>query len=346
MKKLMVILLLLPLIAVSANAESIVLPALPEQAQQYMPAENESFAEGIGHIVSVAISKLTPDFAEGCRLGIILFTIGLAAALVAAWNGTGKKICGLVCVIASTALLIGGSHSLITLGVETVCQLDDYSKLLLPTMTSVLASTGAITKSAMLYAGCTIFSTLLATAVKSVFVPMLYMYLAVCVADRVMGDAVFASIKKFMKWLMTWLLKLILYVFTGYIAISGIVTGSADAISIKATKVTLSGMIPVVGGILSDASEAILVSASVLKNSVGIYGMYAFFAICIGPVIKILIHTAILKTAGALAGMFSLPEHIGIIEDFSQAMSLLLAATGANCLLLLISTVSFIQGVS
>ena len=105
-------------------------------------------------------------------------------------------------------------------------------------------------------------------------------------------------------------------------------------------------MIPVVGGIISDASEAILVSASVLKNSIGIYGMYAFFAICIGPVLKILVHSVVLKIAGSLAGMFSLPEHLGIIDDFSQAMSLLLAATGANCLLLLISTVSFIQGVT
>ena len=346
MKKFVMLLLLLPMLVATVHAEAISLPPLPGDAQQYMPQENETLGEGIAYIVTVVVSKLAPDLAEACRLGLILIGMGLATTLIAAYSGPGRKMCGLVCVIASTVLLLGNSRSLITNGINTVSQLDDYSKLLLPAMTTALASTGAVSKSAMLYAGCTIFSAILTSAIKSAFLPMIYMYLAVCVADRAIGDAVFGSIKKLLKWLITWLLKLILYVFTGYIAVSGIITGSADAISLKATKITVSGMIPVVGGIISDASEAILVGASVLKNSIGIYGLYAFFAICIGPILKIMIHAGILKVTGALTTMFSLKEHAGIIEDFSQAMSLLLAATGANCLLLLISTVSFIKGVS
>lgn len=346
MKKILIILVLLPILLVTVHAEAVEPPALPGKVQEYMPEEHESLGEGIAYIVTVAISKLMPDLAEGCRLGFILLAMGIAVTLVAAYSDMTKKICGLVCVLSTSVLLLSSSQSLITLGIDTVVQLDDYSKLLLPAMTTALASTGAVSKSAMLYAGCTIFSTLLTSAIKTVFLPMIYMYLAVCIADRAIGDAVFSNIKKLLKWLMSWLLKLILYVFTGYIAVSGVVTGSADAISLKATKITLSGMIPVVGGIISDASEAILVGASVLKNSIGVYGILAFFAICIGPVMKILVHSAILKVTGALTGMFSLQEHTGIIEDFSQAMSLLLAATGANCLLLLIASVSFIKGVT
>ena len=39
--------------------------------------------------------------------------------------------------------------------------------------------------------------------------------------------------------------------FVGYLTLSGVIAGSADAMTIKATKFAISGTIPVVGGILS-----------------------------------------------------------------------------------------------
>lgn len=346
MKKLPVILILIALLAVPVHGEAIEAPRVGGNAQQYMPEDTQSFAEGFFYIVSVAISKSLPDLADACRIGLILLAMGLITTLISTFSGPGRQLCGLVCVISTGTILIGSSQSLIGLGIQTVEELDDYGKLLLPVLTTALASTGAVSKSAVLFAGCSIFSALLTSAITALFVPMLYVYLALSIADRSVCNCVFSNIKKFIKWLMTWLLKLILYIFTGYVAVSGIISGSADAVTIKATKITLSGMIPVVGGIISDASEAILVSASLMKNTAGIYGIYAFLAICIGPILRILAHSVILKVSGTLTGMFSIKEQSDIIEDFSQGMSMLMAATGTCCLLLLISTVSFIKGVN
>jgi hypothetical protein len=43
--------------------------------------------------------------------------------------------------------------------------------------------------------------------------------------------------------------------------------------------------------------------------------------------------------------MFGSKDSIGIAEDFSVAMSFLLAATGAICFIHMISTVCFMKGV-
>ena len=345
MKRLLILLFIVSAIILPVHADEIEIPEAPSSAQEYMPHSDETFAQGLAYIFLTAISNLLPDVAEGIRGGLLLICASLATALISSLNSPVKRASELVAVLFSATILLNCTHSLIRLGIETIEQLDEYGKILLPVMTTVMASSGGVTSSAALYGGTTIFSTVLTTVIRRVFIPLLYIYLALCVADRALGANILASFKKFIKWLMTWLLKLILYVFTGYIAVTGVVSGSADAVSLKATKLTVSGMIPVVGGIISDASEAILVGASVMKNAAGIYGIFAFLAICIGPILRILIQSIILKIAAALCSLFGLKGQADLVEDFSQSMNMVLAATGSICLLLLISTVAFMKGV-
>ena len=344
MKKLIIGLLILPFLFISVHAAAIEIPQVPDDAQAYMPHEDQTFAQGLLYVLTTAVGNLMPDLAEGMKTGLILILTALILSLIGSFKGSGTQTAELIGIIFSTTVMLNSSHSLIQLGIQTITGMDAYGKMLLPVMTTVLASGGAITSSAALYAGTSIFSAILTTVLTKLFTPLLYTYIAVCVASRAIGENMLESIKKFLKWLMTWLLKIILYVFTGYITISGVVSGTTDAMSLKATKITLSGMIPVVGGIISDASEAILVSAGIMKSAAGIYGIYAFLSLCIGPVLKITVHCVILKITAALCSVFSSKQQSGLVDDFSAAMSMILAATGSLCLLLLISTVAFMKG--
>ena len=126
---------------------------------------------------------------------------------------------------------------------------------------------------------------------------------------------------------------------------AALVSGSTDAAALKVAKLTISGMVPVVGGIMSDASEAVLVSAGVVRNAAGIYGILALLAIVAGPFLKIGSHYILLKVTGAVSGLFGSKTCSELISDVSGAMGLLLAMTGSVCLLLLISMVCFLRGV-
>ena len=123
------------------------------------------------------------------------------------------------------------------------------------------------------------------------------------------------------------------------------VSGGTDAAALKAAKLTISGFVPVVGGILSDASEAVLVGAGIVKNAAGIYGVLAVMALFIGPFIKIGTHYLLLKATGTIGAIIGTKNSVSVIDLFSTAMGLILAMTGSVCLLLLISTVCFIKGV-
>lgn len=345
MKKIFIVFMILPLLLVSVNAQEIDIPQAPSSSQPYMPHESQSLSDGLLYILSKACSELMPSISEAIRTGAVLIATVLVLSFMGSYADATKRVAELIGIIFVASVLLESANTLIHLGANTIAELDSYGKLLIPVMTTALASQGGVTKSAALYAGTTLFSSALTTILSKLFIPMMYIFVALCIANRAVGEDILSSMKRFIKWLMSWLLKLVLYIFTGYITLTGVVSGSADAIALKATKITVSGMVPVVGSIISDASEAILVSAGVMKNAAGIYGIFAFLAICIGPFLKIAVQYILLKTTAAICGIFGVKNTCGLIEDFSQTMGLLLAATGSICLMLLITTVVFMKGV-
>ena len=235
---------------------------------------------------------------------------------------------------------------MIRLGSNTIQELSSYGKLLLPVMTAALAAQGGVTSSTALYVGTTIFDTLLSSLIARLLTPMIYLFLALGVAVSALGDETLKKMQDLVKGIVTWSLKTILIVFTAYMGITGVVSGTTDAVALKATKLTISTVVPVVGCILSDASEAVLVSVGTMKNAAGIYGILAAAAIFLEPFLKIGVHYLVLKVTGAVCTIFDPKGLGGLVDVFSSAMGLILAMTGASCLLLLVSTVCFLKGVS
>ena len=125
--------------------------------------------------------------------------------------------------------------------------------------------------------------------------------------------------------------------------VTGAISGSVDSAALMATKLTISGAVPVVGGILADASESILVSAGILKNAAGLYGFFAIVAICLGPFLKIGLQYWLLKLTTSICGIFAHKKAVSLLGEMSSTMGLVLAMTGSICLLLLISVVCFIR---
>lgn len=338
--------LILLLLAMPVSAAEWTAPTAPDSAEDLMPVETESFGEGLWEILTAAIRKLEPELAEAAGICLSLIAVVMIVSVLQKMTEKGGQITDFAASLAIGGILLYHTNSLIRLGADTVTELSDYGKLLLPVMTGALAAQGGVTSSTALYAGTVLFDTLLSTAISKLLIPMVYMFLALAVANGATGDDALKKLGDFVKWLMTWFLKIVLYVFTGYMGITGVISGTADAASVKATKLTISGMVPVVGGILADASETVIVGAGVMKSAVGVYGLLAVIAVWISPFLQIGVQYLLLKATAAVCGVFGVKRASDLIQSFSVCMGLLLAMTGTVCFFLLISTVCFMKGVS
>lgn len=345
MKKLFLFFVFICILSTYTSATEYTPPEVPQSAEKYMPEASESFSEGLWHIAKEAIKELQPNLAEGARVCFSTLACVLITSVLKSFSGTSQKISDLVSVLTISTLLVSSTDSMIRLGAETVQEMSEYGKLLLPVLTGALASQGGTTTSAALYAGTSFFNVILSSATERLLVPMLYVYMVLCIAHRAIGENILKSLCDFLKWLVTWGIKLVIYLFTGYLGITGVVSGTTDAAALKAAKITISGAVPVVGNIISDASETVLVSAGVVKGSVGSYGLLVIAAIWIVPFIKIGLQYLLLKVTYATCSMFGTKGSTEILNDFSGIMGLLVAMTGTVCLLLLVSIVCYLKGV-
>lgn len=331
-------------LATPVSAMDITAPEVPESGQALLPEEPESFGEGLWNLVTQATALLEPSLIKAAGICVQILAVAILVAVTKMIPGSSERTAELIGVIAVVVAMVRPTGALIQEAIDTVDEMCSYGKLLIPVMTAALAAHGGISSSTALYAGTVVFDAFLGSLISIVIVPSIYIFLCMAVAYGALGESMTEKIKGFVKGLSTWMLKTILYVFTGFMGITGVVSGTVDAAALKATKLTISGAVPVVGGILSDASEAVLVSAGVMKNAAGVYGLLAIIAVWLGPFLKIAVQYLLLKATGALCGNFAGKKISGLVQDFTAAMGLLLGMTGTVCLLLMVSVVCFMRG--
>lgn len=332
-------------ILTSSIAEGFTAPNVPESGKALMPNAS-TLSEGLSMILQDVIPLIRPDLYEASKVCLAVIAAVMITSVIQSFSKSQKEVCDIAGTASIAATLLLSANSMIRLGSDTVVEMTEYGKLLIPVMTAALAAQGAIGTSAALYTATMGIISLIGTAMSKLLLPMIYLFLALAIASGATGQDMLKQFRNMMKDGISWFLKTVLTIFTTYMGLTGIISGTTDNTAAKITKAAISSVVPVVGGILSDASESVLASAAMTKNAVGLYGLFAILAVFLNPFIKIGCHYLLLKATGAVCAIFGSKTMTELIGDFSTAMGLLLGITGSVCLLLLISTICFIRGVS
>lgn len=346
MKRLLVILVIILLTIRPVHALDYTAPRAPEGAGQLMPVKSATFWEDLLYVVKEASDNLKPMFFDALKVCISVFTVVLISSMIHHISDGSKQAVEMVAAVLVGVQLLRPAHTMIDLAKDTIYETVQYGKLLMPVLAGALASQGATASSSAIYTGTAVFTALISELISKLLVPLVYVFLCLCIGNCALADKSLTRIRDFLKWLITWCLKIILYVFLGYMSITGVISGAVDASAMKVAKLTLSGLVPVVGNIISDASETILVSAGIMKNTAGTYGLIALTAILILPFIRIGLQYIFLKITGGISETIGTKTTMQLIGDFSSAMGFMLAMIGITSLMLMISIVCIMKGVS
>lgn len=345
MRKLLILLSLVSFLILPVRALELTAPEAPDRAEAYIPEDPLSYGNGFTKLLAKAVATVRPDLREAGRICLGLTAAVLLISILHTVSEQTKPAANLAGTAAIAASLLLSTDSHISLAAETIRELNEYGKLLLPVMTAAMAAQGGAVTSTALYGATALVSSLVVNLMRNVFLPMVYLFLMLTLANSATGEAMLKRIRDFLKWVLTWCLKTVLTLFTTYMGLTNVISGTADAAAVKAAKVTISTAVPVVGSILANASETVLLSAGLVKNAAGMYGIFALIALFVEPFLRIGVHYLMLKVTAAVCGIFGCKEMTELIAGFSEALGLLLAMVGSVCLLLLIATVCFLKGV-
>ena len=338
----------------SAQSEALDLAGLEDAAEDYLPGvELEAgldLDEGLQSILDTGSGEIFGVVRKAVRSGVLLLAVvllcGLAEGLYAG-TGAGRAVdvVSIVGALAVAAVAAADANTLIGLGREALDNMSTFSKLLLPTVTAAAAAAGSPGGAVARQLATMLFSDVLITLITQLLLPLVYAYIAACVAHAAVGNEGLKRIAGTLKWLVTAVLTTVLVVFVGYLTVSGVIAGTTDAVTVKAAKFTMSSLVPVVGGILSDAAETVLAGAGMLKNTIGVFGMLAILAACAYPFLQLGVQYLLYKGTAYLASVVGAPGLCKLIDGLGGAFGLILGMTGSCALLLLISVLASVGAV-
>ena len=139
-------------IIMSAAASEISPPPVPEAGERLMP-EADSFGEGLIQILEDIIPLVRPDLHEASKVCIGLLGTVLLASLIQSTSEQIRATINIAVAAGISSAMLLNVKSLIHLAGDTITEMTEYGKLLLPVMTTALAAQGGIGSSAALYAG-------------------------------------------------------------------------------------------------------------------------------------------------------------------------------------------------
>ncbi len=295
----------------------------------------------LGHQALLQLEDIVRD-ATGS--GAVILIIALFCALLqSVGGGNFEGLVRLTGALTVTAAAVGDVHSLVQTGAETIRKLAEFTEVLMPALTTAAAAAGSMTGAAARQMATLIVSDLLLSLMTGLLIPLIYLYIAACAGAEATGNPGIHAIGDFIHWAVKTLLTWVLTLFTLYISISGVISGSADRATLKLTRFAVSGMVPVVGGILSDATESVLVGAGILRNTIGIYGTLAVLAFCIVPFLQLGVRYLLYKLAAILTATMTQGSLSKLVGEMATAFGLVLAMTGTAAMVTLISIITTIS---
>lgn len=319
--------------------------SLPEEARSVLDAENgaESVRSSLGRVVSEALGgALRGAFRTGLATAATVLAASVmcgVAGELAPDRGKGIDYVNLAGTAAIAEAAAGGFSALMGEAAAAVGELTDLGTMLLPVMASVSASAGAAASGAAKYAASALFLNVLGTLSKKLVIPLIYMYLAASLGQAAFGGGA-GGVAKLIAGLVKRALVLTALAFSVYLGAVSLIASSADATAVKLTKTAISTLLPVVGGMVAEASDTLLSGLGVIRGVLGAAGLVAVAAVCLGPVVRLLVNAALLRCAAALAGTVAPRPVSEFIAAVAEGYSLMLALTGTEAAMLAIAVIS------
>ena len=341
---------LLPLCSPQAKAEEGVLDLSPleEAAGEYAPEVNwelgADWNKGLENLLDTGTSQVFGVWKRAVKSGVLLLVIVLLCTLADGTSslsgGGGFQAAKLVGMMAVCAISMSDIHSLMGLGREAIDRMAQFADLLLPTLAAAAAAGGTPASAAARQLATLLFSDLLIQLISRVLIPLTYLYAAACAAYAAIGNKGLKRIAKTLKGVVAGSLTAMLLTFVGYLSVSGVIAGAADAVSVKTAKLAISGMVPVVGGVLSDAAETVLASAAILRNAIGVFGALVILGVCLTPFLQMGVHYLVYKLTATLSATTSEGPVVELIDDLGGAFALELGMVASCGMLLLFGVIS------
>lgn len=273
------------------------------------------------HIINFLKSGFKkPLTALGCILSIIIIN----AILFDSQNSSVNTVVIYAATLSVAGIIIAPIFSAINTAIGAMKACATFMTAFIPVFAVITAATGktatSVSMSAMLLGAANGVSLLSNFAVVPLISGYLSLSLATSVSPLIQNNGITGAVKKLSLWVMSFIST----VFLGVLSIQTVVNAHSDNLSMRTAKFIIGSSVPVAGGVLSEALGTLTASVSLLKSSVGIYGVVVCCLIFLPIIIELLLWRFSLWAADFVSLQFSLTKISALLQSIDTVLSVLI----------------------
>lgn len=242
----------------------------------------------------------------------------------------------LVCFLGEAQALLTLFFQELTLAREAVERVGRLTETVCPVLTTLLSMAGGSGAAGLMQPLYAFVSGTLAGAVyRSAFV-LASCAAALAVAGHLSGEVRLGRLFSLLKSASFYVTGACMTAFLALLTTGGLLGASRSGVSLRAAKYAIDSLLPVVGGEVAGAMDAVALSASLVRDAAGITGLVMLLGVCVPPIARLAGCLLVCRLASALVEPLHAGEISDCLEDFSGVLRMLLVALCACAVLFVI----------
>lgn len=302
-------------------------------------------ADILHNMVSMLFKEVVANFALLGKLVVLAVICAVLQNLVCSFEkGTTGQLAYSVTYLVLVTIAIGSFSLAVNAGREVVDAMVTFMQALLPILLTLLVAVGGFASAAIfspvILATLGIFGSL----IKNVILPLFFFVAILGVVSNLTDRFKVTSLADLLKTIGMGLMGVFTTIFLGVLAIQGVAGAVGDSVTFKTARFTVKTFVPLVGGMFSDALDAVISSSLLIKNALGVAGIGVIGAIMIVPLLKIITLAFTYKLAGSLIQPVADGQMVDCLNSLGNSLFLIFAAV-ATVGLLFFFTITIVVGI-
>lgn len=234
-----------------------------------------------------------------------------------------SQVANYITYMVIAILVLGSFYQLMEVVRKGVEQMVNFMEIILPILLTFLVIAGGPNTKVFFHPMIIGSVNIIGSVVKNIIFPLIYFSFIVSILANLSQRVELRKISELGRSLITFIISAAFTLFIGIITIYGLST-KMDGLSIRTAKFAIDSFVPIVGGFLSDVVETVIGSSSILKNGIGIIGLFVLVGITVFPLIKISVLLLIYKIVGAVIEPIVSKNISNFFTDISKTLVLIL----------------------
>lgn len=258
----------------------------------------------------------------------LIIAIGVISNLLNGIKGkfnekSTSNLIHLVCFMTVVILTIGMITSLSDVSLNAINSMVTQMNTLFPILLTLMVGIGAAASASVFQPIVAIISTYVADFFTYLVLPLFIFSFVFGIINNISDNIKLDKFNSFISSLFKWCVGIVFTLFFAIFTIQGISAGSFDSLSIRTTKYTIRSYIPVMGGYLSDGMDLILSSSILIKNSIGLVGLFLIITTIISPLLEIVVFSLLLKLTSAILQPMGNSKTSNFLMSTSKSITML-----------------------